>query len=428
VSRFVKLVFSAPSLVYAGNMARAVLGFAINLLIARWLGPEQFGIYYLFIVIVIIAHNAIGEGLDPGVVRLYASDAARGSSDRFAVVGSSLFLRLSIGVPVVAIGLAGGGWISENVFDTPDYSESIRLAFLAALGSSLFGFGLAILQARQKFVARSLMTPIVNAFRIAAVPILFAGGWFVLPALLWLHTLLFFVAAFIVFCIIRDDLLSAKVSSRHLSELFHFSKWSSLAFLALLTYSNLGVPYLSRAIGAEAAGIFAAAASLTLVIEQAVAAINAVQLPSISKMNSIAEYRRFFYQSLLRCGLAAIVLSPVILLANPIILIVYGPLYSASGTVFMILFASILINLATHPVSQIFFAINRPRHFALCHGLPIFVWLLVAFLLVPSHGVIGAAVATLAARSFAAILILVFLRHILWTRADQSRNAPTTPA
>jgi len=407
-------------------MARSVLGFAINLLIARLLGPEQFGVYYLFIVIVIIVHNAIGEGLAPGVVKFYSSDAARGSTESQAVVGSSLFLRLSMGVPVVAIGLLYGGWISAHIFGTLDYSESIRLAFVAALGSSLLGFGLAILQAKQKFLARSLMTPSVNGLRILAVPILFAGGWFVLPALLWLHTLFFFFAAFGAFWLIRADLFSAKLDKRHLRELFHFSKWSSLAFLALLTYSNLGVPYLSRALGAEAAGIFAAAASLTLVIEHGVAAINAVQLPSVSRLSGLPEYRRFFRQSLMRCSLGALILSPVILLAEPIILIVYGSAYAESVPIFAILFASILVNLAAHPVSQIFFAINRPRTFALCHGLPIVVWILVALVLIPSYGIVAAAIATLAARIFAAILIFVFLRRALWTRADLSSETSTT--
>lgn len=401
-------------------MGRSALALVINILIARWLGPDQFGLFYVFVVTMIVVHNVVGEGLDPAVVRFYAHDAAREHPATATVVGSGLFLRLAVGIPLAAGGVAGGGWLAAHVLDDPVFAEPVRLGVVAALGASLASFGLAILQARHQFVLRALMTPFANLLRALSLPVLLALNWFVLSAVLWIHTVALYAAALIILSLLRADIASARVDFARVRELFHFSKWSALAVLAYLIYSNLAVPVLGHAYGPQAAGIFAAAASLTLAVEQAVAAIMVVQLPSTARLEHLDEFRGTVRKLLIRCGIAALALSPAVLLARPIIVTIYGLEYENSIVVFQILFVGILTNLAVHPASVVFLAMNRSGLFAICHTLPVLVWIAVGLALIPSHAIVGAAWTTLIARIAAAVLIMWLLARVLSPRRERT--------
>ena len=160
-----KALSQQTALVFAGKMTGACLGFVMSLIVARWMGPEEFGLFSLFIVILIFGNDVLGDGLNPGVVRFYAmnrrtdparataSDSARhsdrvvrcgrGSSFRRTCVyqprvrlardvGHGRFIRGGI-VEFQSFGLAGEGGVRDLRADggVGQFPTRYRCAYLA---------------------------------------------------------------------------------------------------------------------------------------------------------------------------------------------------------------------------------------------------------------------------------------------------------
>lgn len=106
-----KALTQQTALVFAGKMTGACLGFAMSLIVARRMGPEEFGLFSLFIVILILGNDILGDGLSPGVVRFYSMYRQSDPPKAAEVLSNALALRVMLGLPVVVLGIAGSVYL-----------------------------------------------------------------------------------------------------------------------------------------------------------------------------------------------------------------------------------------------------------------------------------------------------------------------------
>ena len=400
-------------IVYGGKLLRAALGLGVSLIVARWLGPQDFGLFWLFIETIVIGENLLGEGFHPSVVRHYASYAPNNPAQADQVLSSTLALHFVIGIPGVLIGWVGSDWIAYTFFHSEMYVLPLRLGCLGALGAALWSFSLAAFQAREDFRTYSLITPLVNILRVAALPILAGTGHLTLTAVLSLHVVFLYLCPLISLWWLRSHLGGFRVNRSLLHEVLRFGKWTALTDFCLLLPAHLGVPFISYFSDAQTAGIYAAGASLLLLGDYLTATILTIQLPRVSKLTELAAYRTYIRHSLLLSTVLTLALSPTIFLVAPLIHFFYGPEYTAAIPVVQVLFVSFLATVMTYPLFLIFYAMNRPYlvTFLACTALAS--WLIVGILLIPDMGAVGAAWATLTARGLQAILIVGLLWGVL---------------
>jgi len=127
---------TALALLVKVGVAVVVLGF--NLLIARLLGANDAGLFFLALSILTIAVVIGRGGFDNPLIRFTAADASRGqfatvsASARFAVVASA---GLSLGVTVVLWVSAPG--MANGLFDKPELVEPLRYLSASVLPMSL---------------------------------------------------------------------------------------------------------------------------------------------------------------------------------------------------------------------------------------------------------------------------------------------------
>lgn len=410
-------------LVFAANMLRAGCAFGVGLVVARLLGPAEFGLFTTFTVVTIWAHNLIGEGFDPGVVRLYArqhgADAVRAS----AVLGSALVMRALLVVPMLALFWGGAAW-----WFAPEVAEVVRIGAFTAVAASFATLALAVLQARERFVAYALLTPFVNLLRLVCVPLLLLAGMLQLAPLIWTQALAFVLAAAIGMSLLGADLRRMRFDRQTLRELFGFGKWTALANLCFLLQAYLAVPVLAHLKGAAAAGLYAAAATLLLVIDQLTVALLTVKLPATSRIDSTAGLRRFvrgLAPRLLAVGLGLCLLFP---LADLIVGAVYGPAYRDSAAVLRALLPGFIATLLSHPLYLVLYALDRPHGYAATGVIALGAWCALAAWLVPQYGVLGAAWATTGSRLLQAGLIVALVFLAIRHRAPALAPADLPPA
>lgn len=411
-------LFSRTAMIYGANMARAGLGFLMSVLVARFLGPEQFGVFALFITVMVLAHNLLGEGLDPGVVRYYASYVEHRPARANRVLQASLALRMGLAAPVVGLGWGAAPWIARNVFGDDTLALPLRLGLSGALTASLCTFTLAGLRARERFGVYAALAPLVNALRVAAVPLLLAMGLFTLPWVMGTQVALFLVGAAAGFWMLRDALADFRVDWPLMKELLHFSKWTALANLCFVLLSQLNVPVLNGLSGAREAGLFAAGATLLMVVDQITVAILTVRAPAVGRLADRAGYIGYIRQALPTAMFVALPLCLLVLVAQPLIQLVYGPDYEGSVTVVQILLAGFLATLISHPLYLVFYAMNRPERYAATALAALGMWSVAAWALIPTNGALGASVAVCSARLLQAALIGVLLWFSLRSNAQ----------
>ncbi len=396
-------------IVFSGQGTRAVLGLLMGVIIARLLGPEGFGLFSLFVAIIIIGSNLLGEGINTGVVRYYARYAVNDQSRANQVLVSALYLRFLLGVPVCIIGWFCGDFFARMIFQNHAYSLPITLGLVGSFTAALWSFVLTGFQATQNFRTYALLIPLVNILRIASVPVLIILGHFTLTLVLELHVAFFLMSSFWGFWILRHHFVGYRFELKNLRDQWHFSKWTAMGSLFFILQSYMAMPVLSYFTDAKTTGIYSAGLSLLLVIDQITITILTVQFPGISKLKTLFEYKAYVRRYLPISSLIALGLVPSLFFGRYAILFIYGAEFEPSVGVFHILFLGFLVTLVSHPLSLIFYAMNRPQVGTITSFTSLVGWLISAGFLIPSMGAIGAAWAMLISRIIQGVVITGFL-------------------
>ncbi len=402
---------------YTSGIFRAGLGFLINTILARTLGPSDFGLYFFFITTVILLHALIGEAMDSAMVRYHSDSHANEKSKVRSVVGSAVVLRMGIAFPVLLLGLAGATNFSVMVFDTEEHAGMIRLACLTAVLLAFFNLALAILQAKELFFVRAVLFPLVNLIRLPVIVFLLLGAYLTLDWIYWSYLSAAAIAVIVSLWIVRADFSCMKFDREICWKIAHLAKWNLLIFGSHLVLINLAVPVLTNVSGSESAGYFAAAATLTIFVEQAISAILITILPKVSKLQSQDEMFGFIRSTFPRYVLAAMVLAPIALLGELFIKLIYGDGYLPSIPVFQIIYIGSLLNVIAQPIGLLFFTSGKANLLACFSVLSAVIWCAGAWFLISPYCEIGAAVAILIARFSFLLLVLVAVFVVFYRRS-----------
>ncbi len=409
----IKPLLRQTAIVFAGKMTAACLGFAMSLIVARWMGPEAFGLFSLFVVILILGNDLLGDGLNPGVVRYYAMHSQTNSLRASEVLTNALVLRLLLGIPVVILGAVLGGQIAERIFHNPAYTLPIVLGLVGSLGAALWSFDLAAWQSRQDFMTYAVMVGLVNFLRVLSLPVLVLMGQLTLGAVMGLHVVFFYFCTLVGLWLLRRHLAQFQLNRALLRELFRFSKWPAMASTCFLLQVNLGVPALNYFFGSREAGVYAAGSSLLQGIDFLTISLLTTLLPKVSQLTTLQQCRSYVQSSFpIYLGLAGCLL-PVLFLARPLVMGLFGPAYEGTIPVFQILFVGALGTLVTHPLYLVLYTMNRPQLYTLSGIVALVTWVLAGFWFIPEYGAMGAAWTTLFARLVQSLMIVVILWHAL---------------
>jgi O-antigen/teichoic acid export membrane protein len=417
-----KMLSRQTALVFAGKLTGASLGFVMSLIVARWMGPEEFGLFSLFIVILIIGNDVLGDGLSPGVVRYYAMHSRTDPSKAREVFTNALVLRLLLGIPVVLLGLVGAQ-LAEKIFHSQAYVWPIVLGLLGSFGAALWSLSLSMWQAREEFGTYGMMVPVVNLLRVLSLPVLIVMEQLTLAVLMGLQVVIYYICTLIGFGLLRSHLSDFRINTDLLSELFRFSRWPAIASLCFMLQVNLGVPVLNYFVNSREAGLYAAGSSLLMGVDFLTVSLLTTLLPKVSQLNGLDQCRSYVQRFLPIYLALATCLIPFLFFARPIVLGLFGPAYEGTVPIFQVLFAGVLGSLVTHPLYLVLYTMNRPHLYAFTGILALLGWIIAGSWLIPEYGAVGAAWTTLFSRILQSVMIVVTLWYALGFGASSDISA-----
>jgi O-antigen/teichoic acid export membrane protein len=381
------------------------LALCIGILLARYLGPEDFGTYNYALALVSIFSVFSSLGLNGIVVR----DLVEFPHQEYEILGTSFILRLT--GSLFSIGLIA---LMVSLF-MPNESRILPLILLLSIANIVSAFQTVSFY----FEANVISKYVVKASSISQ------ACYFGLIALL-----IFFQASLIMIAfasVLQSFLTSFLVVYLYLRQKKKLSNWSFswirsksllsrsfpliLSSLGAIIYLKIDQVMLGQMTSASEVGIYSVAVRFSEVWYIFPNLIVASYFPSLlkSKERNYKEYTSRLQKMYDMLAVSALIIAvSVTMVSYPLITLLYGDVYKGSAVILSIhIWASIFIFMRSL-LSKWLIAEDLYIYSFVTHTSGAVVNVILNLLLIPRLGGIGAAIATLISYAFASYIALFF--------------------
>jgi O-antigen/teichoic acid export membrane protein len=412
-----KEVVEGSSISFIVRILAAGLGFGFNILIARLLGAEGAGIYFLSLTVITIT-SIIGRlGLTNALLRFTASSAA--VEDWPAVKGVSLkgliMSAAASGILTLVIFFTSP-WLAKSVFTKPELADSIRWMSLAIVPLALLSLYSQLLRGLKSI----LKSELVQSVGIPSLSILclylFVKAWGVMGSI-WAYNLATFFTAFAGYLLWR----TSKPQLRKVSGNFETLKilkssiplfWISVMHLLM---SNLIIFLLGVWRTNTEVGIFSVALRTSLVPALFLISINSIAAPKFAELFGQGDIKNLG-------SMAGNSTKMMILLALPLLMIfmffpgwvmgLFGHQFIDGSLVLIILCLGQLVSTVAGPVSPLLMMTGNERLERKSVSVSLAFNAILGVILIPHYGIVGAAIAT----ATGVVVKNILSSYLIWYR------------
>lgn len=387
---------------FAEKMVQMALGVLVGVLIARYLGPEQFGRFNYALAIVGLLVPFAKLGLDNIVIRNLArdpscKDQALGSAFVLKLVSSILTLFVTVGVIFL---LTPEGTAANQ--------ETRWLVGIIALGTTIQSFDIidywfqSQVQSKYSVWARMGAYVIINLVKIVLIqikaPLLaFASAMVAESAL--------YVIGMIIIYQSSGNFIKSWQANFSYAKLLLKDSWSLIfAGIVVMIYMRIDQVMLGQMIGDKAVGIYSVAVKISELWYFVPGVIVSSVFPAIVQAKQISEtvyYKRIQVLFNVMSGLAYCVAIPVTFFSTQIVTLLYGDYYAEAGPILTVhiwtgLFVSLGVARETWLTTE-----GLMKFTAATTAVGALVNVVLNLLLIERYGGLGAALATVVAQFIA---------------------------
>lgn len=391
--------FANTSWMFGEQMLRIVSGLLVGIWVARYLGPEQFGLFSYALAFVSIFSGLAKLGLDGIVVR----DLVNHPHQRDVYLGTAFWLKF-VGAFIML------GFVAlATLFTSNDHTTNLYV-FIIASGIIFQSFEVVDFyfqsQVLSKFVSICKITQLAVSSVLKVYFVLTGADliWFVVVTLAdqALLALTLFIAyryqRFGSFYQHFDFILAKKLIKDSWPLIF--------SSLAVAVYMRIDQIMIKEMLGDKEVGIYSAAVRLSEIWYFIPVIITSSLFPAIVSAKKISEelyYTRLQRLYTLMVWIAIAIALPITFLGGWLVTLLYGEAYRAAGQVLMIhVWAGVFVFLGVASGSW-FTNENLQQYLFYRTVLGALINVVLNLALIPRFGVVGAAIATVIAQSMAAL-------------------------
>lgn len=398
------------TLIAQGSMP--FLGLISSAIIVRKLGPENYGIYSLFVLLLGISKQVIDLRLGTANVYFYST----GQVDLKTLVKISLVSGLILGFPATF----SLYYILNNTSALCTISKSVLL--LAAIALPFFvveNYFFGLLRAQGRFGVNNLIKLLAPALRIALIFIvafpLNRLGVNELGIIDSIIGILFFLVAYL--CVtehvnykevdIKDQRARATAFWWKVYQVHRYGIWTTFNFIALMLYGRVDSVIIAKFLGTTELGYYTIAVKTSEILFLFVHSIQNVLMPRLSRnrTNETAHFTALVHRTLL----PFILMMGIILLITGYFLIpvIYGADFIHSIPPFLILMIATTVYCMHKLLNPFYFATNQVKIILIYSVTTFTINSGLSITLVPIMGISGAAISTL-------ISYLLVTSNLIW--------------
>ncbi len=409
--------------VFGGNVGATLLGFVTNIWAMHALGPEQYGVLSVALVVLYVVWQFTGKGLDQTAVCL--GRAAGDAQVHAQVFGTACGLKLASCALLLVLGLGLAGPLTRVLVSGSASAVPVMLAFVGATGASLWGFVSAALQSESRFGPYALVQVTSGAVKLAGMACAAAVGALGVNSLMLATAAGFFGAAALGVWLGPRYAWRPRWDTATVPAMLRFARWTVLSSVFYLLYSRLDVLLLGRMCGGPPVGVYAAALALIQVVDLVTASAVTVFLPGFSSETAPGALRAQVRRALTSSLLLALPLAPGYFLIDPgvsVLVRIVGPGYAGIAPLLKIMYFGVLFAMVTHPLHILYYARGKPHLLTALDGVML---LLIAgghYVAIAQAGPLGAAWVVLGARVLLGLVLLVGVWRELGTVRRAARE------
>lgn len=381
------------------KILRMGVGLLVGVWVARYLGPEKFGILNFAMAFVGLFGTISALGLQEIMVR----DLVRNPEESNDILGTGFVLRVLGGIIVFGLVIGVISYLRPE--------DNLTKTIVAILGLVQIFHASQVIeywfesQVQSKFIVwtKNLVFLFIAGFKVSMILIqapLIAFSW-----IIFLESVLVSIFSFVVYGVKTGDLFSWKASFVKSKRLLKDSWPLILSGLAVAVYMKIDQIMIGQIIGDEEVGIYSAAVRVSEIWYFIPMVITASVFPAIIEAKKKSEalyYNRLqkLYDLLVWMSIA--VALPMSFLSSIIIEFLFGQVYSSAGTVLAIhIWAAVFVFLGVG--SSKWFLIENRQILSLQRTLlGSVINVVINLILIPEFGAIGAAYATVISYAVAA--------------------------
>jgi len=396
--------FANTGWMFGGQMFSLLVSFFIGAWLARYLGPENYGVLNYALAFAGLFGFIASLGID-GVL---SREIVKFTDKQDSLLGTSFFLKLLGGSLAFALVVAFT-LILESNFLTRLLIILFALSFILQSIGVIGNFFQAQVQARKIIKTQLIAMVITSLLKIALILMHLGVIWLMLIYVL--DALWSGLGLIIAYRQAGLKILNWKFD-RRLAVLILKDSWPlMLSGAATFIYMKIDQVMIGRALNAESVGLYAAAIKLSEVWYFIPSIICTSLFPAIvnARQTSLETYRRRLKNLYLLMGLLALAIAMVIsLAAQPLVAWLFGSTYALSVPILQIYIWSGIGIFIGSAVNQYLIAENLVKTVFFFSILGMIVNVGLNLVLIPQIGLLGAALASLISYVAMPALILLY--------------------
>lgn len=395
-------IFENTGWLFADKVVRMGIGLIVNIWVARYLGPDRFGLlsYSQSFVFLFVAISSLG--LDSIVIR----DLVRDESDRDSLIGTAFVLKFA-GTVISLILLVLASLFTKNTSDTN------LLIFLIASAGLFQCFNVIDFYFQAKMISRyavwaNLLAVVISAttkvvlIAVKAPLVAFATVFIIESLLVAIGLILFYLSN-------RLSIRNWKFRSPVARSLLKQSWPMIISAVAISLGMRIDQVLLQNMLGAREVGIYSAAVTLAEPLN--LVGVIAAQgiFPFIVRTDSRETLNNCLLSFTRYTAIVIILLSLVIMsCSSKLIGMTFGNSYLLAVMPLMILVWTPLMSFMSIVSNSYYVICNMTKLIAFRQTSLLLLNLILNIFLIPKYGAIGAAVTTLLCDFFLAFLVEIF--------------------
>jgi O-antigen/teichoic acid export membrane protein len=385
-----------------------------TVLVARGLGVEGFGQYAFVAALIFLGNVATTFGTDTLLIR----EVARDRQTHGGLIAAALWIQLLLSVTWLIVVVFGADLLNGQ---SSEAIQALKVYSLSLIPLAFFTVFTAVLRAHERMDVYLLLNIIIAFVQLSGAWLVLQGQGNLLSLVMMLNVVQ--LSAMVVAGVLCRVSLPAfhfrwSITRSQLSGVARLAWPFALLSVLAVMYQRLGVLMLSTLATDAQVGWYAAATRVIEPLKMLHFAVLGALLPALSHLavptadqQQNRPAARLFRRSMLFLLLFSTLAAGVIaVLAQPIVLLLFGASYASSVALVQLLAASLIPYTISASLSLRLVTQGKERRVLWITALSVIMAFLLNRWLIPGYGSIGAALAVVGSESFLAVMLLVLRR------------------